>query len=153
MCWLSHTDVLNFYYLLVFNHSFFRNLKKALETLITWSIMKISEVDNTLILIDIIHGHAISRKEKKTHQTFCRNSPTTDFRATFLYNRRCLASGKTKSRDGNKVAATEQGNFYWERRLCLFWKLYIESITMLLFSLVHQFIWLLLLWFLQEMYY
>ena len=66
MCWLSHTDVLSFYYLLVFNlHSFFRNLKKALETLITWSIMKISEVDNTFILIDIIHGHAISRKKRR----------------------------------------------------------------------------------------
>ena len=41
----------------------------------------------------------------------------------------------------NKVAATEQGNFYWERRLCLFWILYKESITMLLVSLVHQFVW------------
>ena len=43
----------------------------------------------------------------------------------------------------NKVAATptEQGNFYWERRLCLFWILYKESITLLLVSLVHQFIW------------
>ena len=29
--------------------------------------MKISEVANTLILIDIIHGHAISRKKNKTH--------------------------------------------------------------------------------------
>ena len=27
--------------------------------------MKISEVDNTLILIDIIHGHAISRKKRR----------------------------------------------------------------------------------------
>ena len=48
---------------------------------------------------------------------------------------------KTKSRDENKIAATEQGNFYWERRLCLFWILSIEPITMLLVSLVHQFIW------------
>ena len=50
-----------------------------------------------------------------THQTFTRNSPTKDFRARFLYNRSCLTSGKTKSRDENKVAATltEQGNFYW----------------------------------------
>ena len=35
----------------------------------------------------------------------------------------------------------KQGNFYWEGRLCLLWKLYKESITMLLLSLVHQFIW------------
>ena len=90
-----------------------------------------------------MHVHTISWKKKKTHQTFTRNSPTTDFRATFLYNRRCLTSGKTKSRDENKVAATptEQGNFYWERRLCLFWILYKESITVLSVSLVHQFIW------------
>ena len=78
---------------------------------------------------------------KKIHQTFNRNSPTTDFHATFLYNRRCLISGKTKARDENKVAAAEQGNFYWERRLCLFWVLYKESVTILLVSLVHQFIW------------
>ena len=52
-------------------------------------------------------------------------------------------SGKTKSRDENKAAATptEQGNFYWERILCWFWILYKESVTMLLVSLVHQFIW------------
>ena len=74
MCWLSHTDVLNFYCLLVFNHSFFRNLKKALETLITWSIMKISEVDNSLILIDIIHGHAISRKKEDTSDILSQQS-------------------------------------------------------------------------------
>ena len=37
--------------------------------------------------------------------------------------------------------ATEQGNSYWERRLCLFWIIYKESITLLLVSLVHQFIW------------
>ena len=88
-----------------------------------------------------IHGHATSRKKKKTYQAITRNSPTTDFRATFLYNRRCLTSGKTKSWDENKVVATEQGNFYWERRLCLFWILYKELITMSLVSLVHQFIW------------
>ena len=46
-----------------------------------------------------------------------------------------------KSRDEKKVAAAEQGNFYWERRLGLFWKLCKESITKLLVSLVHQFIW------------
>ena len=110
----------------------------------TEALWKWAKVGNTLILIDNIHGHAIYFKEKKkTHQTFTRNSPTTDFCATFLYNRRCLTSGKTKSREENKVAATptEQGNFYWERRLCLFWTLYKESITMLLVSLVHQFIW------------
>ena len=39
------------------------------------------------------------------------------------------------------IEDNEQGNFYWERRLCLIWKLYKESITMLLVSLVHQFIW------------
>ena len=88
-----------------------------------------------------IHGHATSRKKMKTYQAITRNSPTTDFRATFLYNRRCLTSGKTKSWDENKVVATEQGNFYWERRLCLFWILYKELITMSLVSLVHQFIW------------
>ena len=102
--------------------------------------MKMSEIANTLILIHIIHGHAISRK-KRRHITFTRNSPATNFRATFLYNQRCLTSGKTKLRHENKVAATEQGNFYWEGRLCLFWKLYKESITVLLVSLVHQFIW------------
>ena len=82
-------------------------------------------------------------EKNKTHQTFTHNNPTTDFRATFLYNRRCLTSGKTKSRDEDKAVATptEQGNFYWERRLSLFWILYKESITMLLVSLVHQLIW------------
>ena len=80
-------------------------------------------------------------EKKKTHQTFTRNSPTTDFRATFLYNRRCVTFGKTKARNENKVGAAEQGNFYWERKLCLFWILYKESITILLVSLVHQFIW------------
>ena len=67
-------------------------------------------------------------EKKKTHQTFTRNSPTTDFRATFLYNRRCLTSGKTKSRDENKVAETELGNFYWERRLCLIWILLFQTV-------------------------
>ena len=81
------------------------------------------------------------QEKKERHQTFIRTSHTTDFRATFLYNRRCLTSGKTKSWDENNVAATEQGNFYWERRLCLFRVLYKESITMLLVRLVHQFIW------------
>ena len=88
-----------------------------------------------------IHGHAISREKKKIHQTFTRNSPTTDFGATFLYNWRCLTFGITKSQDENKEAATEQGDFYWERRLCLFWILYKESRTMLLVGLVHHFIW------------
>ena len=36
-----------------------------------------------------------------------------------------------KSRDEDKVAAAEQGNFHWERRLSLF------PITKLLVSLVH----------------
>ena len=97
-----------------------------------------NEVGNTLILIDILHGHAILHKKNKTYQSVTRNSSITDFRATFLYNRGCR---KSKSRDKKKAAATEQGNFYWERRLCLFWILYKESITMLLASLVHQFIW------------
>ena len=88
-------------------------------------------------------SYYFTEKNKTHHQTFTCNSLTTDFRVTFLYNRRCLTSGKTKSRDENKVAATPtgQGNFYWERRLCLFWILYKESITMLLVSLVHQFVW------------
>ena len=34
--------------------------------------------------------------KKKTHQAFTCNSPITNFSATFLYNRRCLTSGKTK---------------------------------------------------------
>ena len=38
-----------------------------------------------------------------------------------------------ETRQKNKVGATEQGNFYWRS--------YKESITMLLVSLVHQFIW------------
>ena len=60
--------------------------------------------------------------KKKAHQTFTRNCPTTDFCATFLYSQRCLTSGKIKSRDKNKVAATptEEGNFYSERRPGLF---------------------------------
>ena len=95
-------------------------------------ISETSEVANTLILIDIIHGHATLRK-KKTYQIFTRNSPTTDFRATFLYNRRCLTS--------EIITRRKQSNFYWERRLGLFWKLHKESITKLLVSLVHQFIW------------
>ena len=88
-------------------------------------------------------SYYFTEKNKTHHQTFTCNSLTTDFRVTFLYNRRCLTSGKTKSRDENKVAAklNKQGNFYWERRLCLFWILYKESITMLLVSLVHQLIW------------
>ena len=45
--------------------------------------------------------------KKEGTQTFTRNSPTKDFHATFLYNRRCLTSGKTKSRDESKVAATD----------------------------------------------
>ena len=72
-------------------------------------------------------------KKKKTYQKFTGNGPTTDFRATFLYNRRCLTSGK--------ITRRKQSNFYWERRLGLFWKLHKESITKLLVSLVHQFIW------------
>ena len=46
------------------------------------------------------------------------HSPTTDFHATFLYNRNF--SPLQKSRDEKKVAEAEQGNFYWERRLGLF---------------------------------
>ena len=42
------------------------------------------------------------------------NSPTTDFRAVEDF------SLLEKSRDEKKVAAAEQGNFYWERRLGLF---------------------------------
>ena len=68
--------------------------------------------------------------KKKTYQPFTRYSPTTDFRAILM----------EKSRDENKVAAAKQGNFYWEKRLGLFWKLYKESITKLLVSLVYQFI-------------
>ena len=75
--------------------------------------------------------------KKKRYQIFTRNCPTTDFRATFLYNLSLLE----KSRDENKVAAAEQGNFYWERRPGLFWKLCKESIVNLLVSLVYQFIW------------
>ena len=30
--------------------------------------------------------------KKKTHQTFTRNSPTTDFRAIFLYNQKWFTS-------------------------------------------------------------
>ena len=94
---------------------------------------------NYLYVIDIIHGHATLRKKKKTYQIFTRNSPTTDFRATFLYNQDF--SLLEKSRDEKKVVAAEQGNFSWEKRLGLFWKLCKESITKLLVSLVHQFIW------------
>ena len=67
-----------------------------------------------------IHGHTISRK-KDTSDIYS-HCPITDFCATFLYNRRCLTSEKTKSGDKNKVAATptEQGNICSERRLCLF---------------------------------
>ena len=43
-------------------------------------------------------------EKKKMHQTFTRDSPTTDFCTTFIYSRRCLTSGKIKSRDENKVA-------------------------------------------------
>ena len=53
-------------------------------------------------------------EKKKTYQIFTRNSPTTDFRAIEDF------SLLEKSRDEKKVAAAEQGNFYWERRLGLF---------------------------------
>ena len=46
--------------------------------------------------------------------------PDHGFCPGFLYNRIWFTSWKTKSRDENKVAATEQGNFYWERRLYSF---------------------------------
>ena len=53
-------------------------------------------------------------EKKKTYQIFTRNSPTTDIRAIEDF------SLLEKSRDEKKVAAAEQGNFYWERRLGLF---------------------------------
>ena len=63
---------------------------------------------------------------KKEGTTFTRNSPTTDFRTTFLCNRRCLTSGKFKSRDENKVASTEQGNFI-EREDFVYFEKYIKN--------------------------
>ena len=104
-----------------------------------WTTLKVcwfSRID-VLSMVILFHGKKVDTSDIYSQR------PTTDFRATFLYKRRCLTSGKTKSRDENEAAATptEQGNFYCERRLCLFWMLYKESITMLLVSLVHQFIW------------
>ena len=91
------------------------------------NLMKIINLNN-IRLIKCADSHAqvfypwscYFTEKKKAHQIFTHKSPTTDFRATFLYDRRCLTSGKTKSRDENKVAATDSGKFYWERRLCLF---------------------------------
>ena len=90
---------------------------------------------NYLYVIDIIHGHATLRKKRRhiySHQ------PGTDFIHFFIIEDFSLLK---KSRDEKKVAAAEQSNFYWERRLGLFWKLYKESIRKLLVSLVHQFLW------------
>ena len=90
---------------------------------------------NYLYVIDIIHGHATLRKKRRhiySHQ------PGTDFIHFFIIEDFSLLK---KSRDEKKVAAAEQSNFYWERRLGLFWKLYKESMRKLLVSLVHQFLW------------
>ena len=89
--------------------------------------------EQMLILVDIIHGQAILRKKKKTYQTFTGNAQPRIFAPHFF--RIEDVSLLEKSRDKDKVAAAEQGNFHWERRLSLF------SITKLLVSLVHQFIW------------
>ena len=47
----------------------------------------LSNIKSVLILKHkcFIHVHTISRK-KARQQTFTRNNPNTDFRATFLYN-------------------------------------------------------------------
>ena len=89
--------------------------------------------EQMLILIDIIHGHAILRKKRR----HIRHLPATVRPRIFAPHFFTIedASLLEKSRDEDKVAAAEQGNFHWERSLSLF------SITKLLVSLVHQFIW------------
>ena len=100
-----------------------------------------------LILMHIcfIHGHAISyyfifKKRRHIRHSLVTVRPRI-FAPHFFtiedISLRPLTSGKTKVHDENKVSATEQGSFYWERRLCSFWILYKESITILLVSLVH----------------
>ena len=60
---------------------------------------------SVLSMVTLIHR----KKEDTSDHGFSRH---------ILYNRRSLTPGKTKSRDENKAATpTEQGNFYWERRL------------------------------------
>ena len=65
---------------------------------------------DVLSMVTLFHG-----KKEDTSDIYS-HCPTTDFCATFLYNRRCLTSEKTISRDKNKVAATptEQGNICFE---------------------------------------
>ena len=90
-----------------------------------------------------IHGHAISRQKRRHNRDLLATVRPQIFAPHFftIADASLLEKLNHKTKQENKVAATEQGNFYWERRLCLFWKLNKESITMLLVSLVHQFIW------------
>ena len=90
-----------------------------------------------------IHGHAISRQKRRHNRDLLATVRPQIFAPHFftIADASLLEKLNHKTKQENKVAATEQGNFYWERRLCLFWILYKESITMLLVSLVHQFVW------------
>ena len=81
-------------------------------------ISETSEVSNTLILVDIIHGHATLRK-KKRHIRYLLATVRPPILTPHFFTIEDV-SHLEKSRDQNKVAAAEQGNFYWERRLGLF---------------------------------
>ena len=82
-------------------------------------ISKTSEVANTLILIDIIHGHATLRK-KRGHIRYLHATVRPRIFAPHFFTIEEDVSHLEKSRDENKVAAAAQSNFYWERRLGLF---------------------------------
>ena len=93
---------------------------------------------NYLYVIDIIHGQATLRKKKDISDIYSQQSDHGFSRHISLQSK---IFHFWKNHETKRVTAAEQGNFYWERRLGLFWKLCKESITKLLVSLVHQFIW------------
>ena len=79
-------------------------------------ISETSEVANTLILIDIMHGHATLREKKKTYTIFTRKQSDHGFsRHISLQSKMSHKNYETKIK--SEVAAAEQGNIYWERRL------------------------------------
>ena len=96
-----------------------------------------SSIDDLYVIV--IHGHATLLKKRRHIRYLLATARPRIFAPHFFIIEDF--SLLEKSRDKKKVAAAEQGNFYWERRLGLFWKLCKESITKLLVSLVHQFIW------------
>ena len=72
-----------------------------------------TEVANTLILIDIIHDHVISQKKRRhIRHLLATVRPQIFAPHFFTIEAVSLLEKLDKSKDENKVAATEQGNFY-----------------------------------------